>query len=444
MSATMADDTPQPTPEHSPATPPDDTGTDDGFGLDLSSHWMLDPQIDFLNHGSFGACPKRVLHHQQELRERMERNPVHFFARELQARLDRARAEVAEFVGASPAGLAFMPNATSGVNAVLRSLDFSPGDELLVPDQAYPACRNALDFVAERTGARTVVAELPFPLSSPDEVVEAIVSKVTDRTRLALIDHVTSATGLVLPIAQIVEALAERGVGTLVDGAHAPGMLPLDIEALGCTYYAANCHKWLCAPKGSAFLWVAEARREAVRPLAISHGATWTGGERSRYHVEFDWPGTHDFTPYLCVPEAIRFLRSLVPDGWAGIYERNRRLALLARDKLCTTLAIAPPAPAEMIATLVAVPLPDAQGPAPASIFEGVEIQKKLWHGAHIEVPVFVWPSWPHRLLRTSSQLYNSPAQYDRLCQALATLLAGGELVWEGDDLPVYGYSLDD
>ncbi|MFW6058195.1 MAG: aminotransferase class V-fold PLP-dependent enzyme, partial [Persicimonas sp.] len=206
-------------------------------GFDLSSHWTLDPAIRFLNHGSFGATPSRVLHEQQEIRARMEREPVDFFVRKLPAALDRARCELAEFVGAEPANLAFVPNTTTGVNAVLRSLELEPGDEILVTDHGYPACNNAVDFVADRAGAKVVVAEVPFPIASADEVVDAVLDEVTDNTRLALIDHVTSATALIFPVEQIIEALSERGVDTLIDGAHAPGMLPLELESLGATYY---------------------------------------------------------------------------------------------------------------------------------------------------------------------------------------------------------------
>ena len=404
------------------------------INIDFAAHWTLDPAFHFMNHGSFGATPARVLTEQDELRNRMERQPMTFFMRKLPQELDRARYELAEFVGAEPENLVFVPNTTTGVNAVLRSLELEPGDEILVTNHGYPACNNAVDFVCERAGASVVVADVPFPLESPEQVVEAIVSKVTDKTRLALIDHVTSATALILPIERIIDELNQRGVDTLVDGAHAPGMLPLDLESLGAAYYTGNCHKWLCSPKGAGFLWVAPQKRTEVRPAVISHGAS--ASEDERFHAEFDWTGTHDFTPYLCVPTAIKFMKSLMPGGWQAIYERNHKLAIQARDLLCETLDVDHPAPDGMLGPMAAVPLPDADydEAEPPTFLD--PLTERLARGG-FEVRVVGWPQLPKRLLRVSCQLYNTLEDYQALCDVLPKALAGEELVEEGE-LPVY------
>ncbi len=390
---------------------------------DLARFWILDPAVTFLNHGSFGACPRPVLEAQQRLRERLEHQPVRFLGRELEGLLDGARRELAAFLGADPEGLAFVPNATTGVNAVLRWLTLAPGDQVLVTDHAYNACRNALDVAAAAARAMVVVVPVPFPLRSGEEVVAAVLARATRRTRLALLDHVTSPTGLVLPIAELVRELAAQGIDTLVDGAHAPGMLPLDLGALGAAYYAGNCHKWLCAPKGAGFLHVRRDRRDRVRPVVISHGANSPRTDRSRFLLEFDWTGSHDPTPYLCVPGAIHFLGGLLPGGWPALMARNRSLALEARRILCAALAAPSPCPEEMIGALAAVPLPDGGAGPPVPPLYLSPLQDALLERFAIEVPIVPWPAPPKRLVRASCQAYNERADYERLAGALVGLL---------------------
>jgi len=295
-------------------------------------HWLLDPGVVFLNHGSYGATPKAVLDEQTRIRRWIENEPLRFFDRHYLDELDAARRELARFVGAKEENLAFVCNATTGVNTVLDALHLETGDELLVTDHEYNACRNALDKIAADAGAGVVVAPIPFPLTGEDEIVSSILGHVTGRTKLLLIDHVTSQTGMVLPVRRLVVEMAARGVEVLVDGAHAPGMLDLDLEALGAAFYTGNCHKWMCAPKGAAFLYVREDFHEQVRPLVISHGANARNGRRSRFHLEHDWTGTRDPSAWLAVPAAIREMERIAEDGWAEIRRRNRDLALPERD----------------------------------------------------------------------------------------------------------------
>jgi isopenicillin-N epimerase len=390
---------------------------------DLRPLWPLDPAVTFLNHGSYGACPRAVLEAQGRLRDRLEAEPVRFLSRELEGLLDGAREALGAFVGADPDDLAFVPNATTGVNTVLRWLDLGPGDELLATDHTYNACRNALEAVTARGGARVVVAAIPFPVAAPEQALEAVLSRVGPRTRLALVDHVTSPTGFVLPIERVVRELASRGVDALVDGAHAPGMVPLDLEALGAAYYTGNCHKWLCAPKGSGFLHVRRDRQKGVRPLVISHGANSPRADRSPFRLEFDWTGTADPTAYLTVPEAIRYMGSLLPGGWPELMAHNRGTALAARDRLCVTLGVARPAPDSMIGSLAALPVPPAFGP-PARDGEPDPLQTTLFDRFGIELLVYHWRALGTRILRVSAQLYNTAADYERVAQALDALRA--------------------
>lgn len=391
----------------------------------LASHWGLDPSVVFLNHGSFGACPLGVLEKQNQHRARMEREPVRFFVEDLEALMDTVRQRLGAFIGADPEGLVAVPNATSGVNTVLRSLKLHPGDELLTSSHEYNACNNALRAVAEDAGATVISADLPWPVLSEDHLVEALLARVTPRTRLCLLSHVTSPTGLVLPAERIVRELDARGIDTLVDGAHAPGMFPLDLARINSAYYTGNLHKWLCTPKGAAFLHLRADRRSHVRPLVISHGANSSRTDRERLRLEFDYTGTADMTPWLSIPDAIDFMASLDADGWPGLMGRNRALALQSRRVLCNVLGVQPPAPESMIATLASVPIPDrrpGEEHLPTRYHDA--LQDRLIANWHLQVPIVVFPVHPRRLVRTSSQLYNTIAQTEYAARAILAELA--------------------
>ena len=411
---------------------------------DLAHHWALDPPITFLNHGSFGATPREVLEAQRRWRDRMEAQPIQFLARDLPRLFEETRTTLGAFVGADPVDLAFVTNATNAVNAVVRSLRFEPGDELVTDDHEYNAIINVLRHVAERDRARVVVARIPFPRTTDDEVLEAILGAVTERTRLVAVSHVTSPTALVFPIARIVAALAERGIETLVDGAHAPGMLPLDLDRLGAAWYTGNLHKWVCAPKGSAFLHVRRDRQPGIRPSTISHGANAVLGESAggglggstRYRAEFDWQGTLDPTPWLAVGDALRHVGGLLDGGWPAIIARNHELTLRARSRLTGVLGLDPGTlpPTSMLGSMVALPLPSS-GPlamtgAGSSPLDTDPLQQVLLDRFRIEVPIYPWPvpaaespDPTRRLIRVSSALHNGPDDVERLASAIETLV---------------------
>ena len=384
----------------------------------LRHHWPLAPGQVFLNHGSFGACPKHILELQSRLRQEMEAAPVQFLWRHYDERLDAARVEVARFVGARPRDLVFVTNATTGVNAVMRSLKLRRGDELLTTNHDYNACHNVLVETARLAGARLVTVQVPFPLRGPSEVVEAVLQAVTPRTRLAMVDHVTSPTALVFPIAQLVRELNARGVDVLVDGAHAPGMMPLHVAKLGAAYHTGNLHKWVCAPKGAAFLWVREDKQKEMQPPVISHGHNTPRPGFSSFQDRFDWAGTSDPTAWFCAAEAIRWLDRLYPGGWPAIRAANRHLAVSARRLLCERLGLEPPCPESMLGAMATLPLPEPlQGRPKDGKIESDQLRLHDEYG--IEVPLLRFGSPERRYFRISAHLHNSLAEYAYLSEAL-------------------------
>ena len=344
------------------------------YAPDWAPDWALDPSVIFLNHGSFGARTNVVLARQQTLREEMDRQPMTFLARTYQERLDAARAVLAKFVGGARENLVFVRNATTAVNSVLRSLPFANGDEAIITSHGYRACNKSVEYAVEPRGGKVIVAEIPFPIERPEQAVEAILQCVTPRTKLALIDHVTSPTALVLPIERIVAELDARGVDTLIDGAHAPGMVPLDVEKIGAAYYTGNLHKWPCCPVGAAFLWVRPDRQEAIHPAVISHGYRNARPGRSPLQEEFDWQGTDDPTSWMCLEASLAYFNEAI-GGMGAAAQRNHALAVEARRLLCDALEIAPPCPEEMLGSMATIPLTGGPNwPAPEAVSSAVAV----------------------------------------------------------------------
>ena len=385
------------------------------------SSWRLDPAVTHLNHGSFGACPTAVLEEQSRWQMLMEINPVRFFTETLQPALDHSRLSLAEFLRTDPLGLVFVPNATAGVNAVLRSLEPSlgPGDEILITDHTYNACRNVAAVTALRSGAQLVEVPVPFPLDTPQRFSEAVLARISARTRVVMVDWVTSPTAVVVPIADIVGAL-EPQIPVLVDAAHAPGMVPMDLGALGASYVVGNCHKWLCAPKSAGFLSVRDDRQADLIPATVSHGwNTEPLGGVPQLHNLFDWTGTDDPSARLTVPIALATMAGLRRDGWNGVMASNRSLVLRGREIICAALGIDEPIDSGAIGSMATVPLPgEIEGDRPGDL---EPLTQRLRDDRGIEVPVFAWRDWPSRLLRLSAQLYNTETDYQRLAEALAS-----------------------
>ena len=391
--------------------------------MKLDQGWLLDPRVTYLNHGSLGACPLPVLEETHRWRVELERQPIQFLLRDMKPRLAAVREKLAGLIGCDPDDLALMPNAESCVNAVLRSLDIGPGDELLATTHDYNACLNSLDFVAARSGATVVRADVPYPIEDPAEVMSSVMAQVTPRTRLAMVSHITSATALIFPISEIVSELESRGIRVLVDGAHAPGQVNLDLDALGASYYAGNCHKWLCGPKGTGFLHVRRDRKEEVHPLIISNGMNDPQPDLSQFRKEFDWQGVVDTSGYLSIPSAIDFLQALAPGGISEVASRNHVLALTARDRLCPILRIDSPAPDEMIPSMVSLPVDDL---APRGD-DRMKLELMLREEHNIEVPFLRWrpvPGVEKWAIRVSCQAYNDTGDIEAMADALSASIA--------------------
>ena len=388
------------------------------YRSELSKHWILDPNITFLNHGSFGACPKLILDEQTKLRTSLESDPVTFMESTVRELWAESLVRLSKFINADSEGMTFVTNATSGINTVLKSLDLKPNDEIIVLDHSYQACWNAVDSITKKTGAKTVVATIPFPIDSNEQIIEEILQKVTEKTRLVLVDTVTSPTGLRLPFEELVSELQSRNVDVLLDAAHGPGIVPLDIKKLDPAYVTGNAHKWLCTPKGSAFLYIREDRRNRIRPLSVSHGASISGTEQERFRFEFDWTGTQDPTAWLCIPTAIDHIGSMLSDGWPAIMDYNTNLAIQGRNLLLESLGTPKPSPDSMIVGLAAVLLPGSEV-LTTSALEPDPLHTLLLEKYRIQVPVFGWPHHNKRYLRIASYLYNSIEEYEYLAEVL-------------------------
>jgi isopenicillin-N epimerase len=368
---------------------------------ELRGEFLLDPEIAFLNHGSFGACPRTVFERYQAWQLELEREPIDFLDRRLPALLESARTALSDYVRCPAEDLAFVQNATTGVNLAARSLDLRAEDEVLATDLEYAACDLAWEQVCSRAGARYVRAPIPLPLDGPSTLVETLFAAVTERTRVVYVSHVTSDTGLVLPVEEIVARARERGLVTVVDGAHAPAQVPVDLAALGADFYSGNCHKWLGAPKGAGFLHVRPEYQERVDGAIVS----WGYADGSTFSERIEKQGTRDPAAWLTVPAAIAYLGER---EWDDVRERCRRLARDARGELCDLLGTKPIAPDEMIAQMAAVRLP---APAP-------DLSQRMFTRHRVEIPVV---GTRQDLLRLSVAAYTTREEIDRLLAALAS-----------------------
>ena len=362
-----------------------------------------------LNHGSYGGCPRVVTEAATTWRARLEAAPMQFMVLDWQPAIDRARDALAGFVGAPAERLVFIPSTTTGVAIALRSIDVAAGDELLTTDHCYRACLNQLTRLADERGATIKIVPLPLPFD-PEAAIDAVSRAITPRTRLALFDHITSPTALCLPIAELVARCRARGVVTVVDGAHAPGQLALDVAAIGATWYIGNCHKWLCAPKGTGFLVVLEGAQ--VRPVITSHGASAEYGPANRLHAELDWMGTHDPSANLAVPSAITAVGA-EGGGWPAIYARNHALVCDLRRRITDGFRGTAVAADDALGCMAAIPIRLPPGTSAGEL--QLQLLRDGW-----EVPIV---DVAHgTFVRISAHLYNHAGEAELLAAKLRSL----------------------
>jgi len=375
----------------------------------LKEYFLVDPTVHFLNHGSFGACPRPVFEDYQRWQMELERQPVEFLGRRVTGLLAEARAQLAQYVGCAADDLVYFPNPTSAINVVARSLDLQPGDEVLTTDHEYGAMDRTWRFLCAKRGARYVQHSFPLPMTTPEEFVENFWSGVTDRTRMIFISQITSATALIFPVEAICKRARERGLLTIVDGAHVPGHLPLNLAELGADFYTGACHKWLCAPKGSSFLYVRREVQPRLEPLVVSWGWESEQPSASPFVDQQEWQGTRDVAAFLATPAAIRFQAQ---HQWTAVRAHCFALTGETRARVNAITGLAPIAPENWLGQMATVALPE------------MDIQKlktDLYERYRVELPVFKWNGQP--LLRFSFQGYNTRADADALVTGLGELL---------------------
>ena len=381
--------------------------------LQLKEHFLLDPDIVFLNHGSFGATPRSVLEAYQNWQVKLERQPVKFLARELNELLWNARRALGAFLNADADDLVFIPNATHGANIVARSLQLAPGDEVLATDHEYGACDYTWEFVCRKTCSHYIRQPIPLPVQTEEEIVEQLWKGVSSRTKAIYLSHFTSPTALRFPVKQICQRAKESGILTIVDAAHSPGQIPVDLQDLGADVVFGNCHKWMLAPKGAGFLYVRREIQSMIEPLIVSWGyhATAEITTGSRFIDYLQWTGTHDPAAYLSVPAAIEFQKN---HAWDTVRAACHDLAVSAESKICELTGL-PSLYADdsWFAQMVAVSLP--------ADIDIVACKKCLYDEYHIEVPLIEWNG--HKLIRISVQGYNTGEDIDALMIALGDWL---------------------
>jgi len=379
----------------------------------LKQEFLLDPEVIFLNHGSFGATPRPVFDRYQMWQRELEKQPVEFLGRKFVPLLASARASLAKYLGTRRDNLVFVTNVTEAINIVAHSLPFDPGDEVLTSDLEYGAIYRTWRFLAQKQGFKYINQPVSVPVTNPEQVVDEFWRGVTSRTRLISLSHISSPTAMIFPVKEICRRAKDQGILTLIDGAHAPGQIDLDLDDLGADFYGGNCHKWLCAPKGAGFLYASPAVQHLIQPLIVSWGWQSETPGTSQFVDYLEWTGTRDISAFLTVPDAIQFLED---NHWPQVRLTCHLLASQAMDRISHLTGLLPlyPSSSEWYGQMATARLPDS--------IDLTEFQNVLLSRFHIEIPLINCNG--QKLIRFSFQAYNSQQDLDALVAALEKLLS--------------------
>ena len=377
----------------------------------MRKHFLLSQDVTFLNHGSFGACPKPVFEKYQYWQRELERQPVQFMAEAIYKHLKSARDSLGNFIGCNGDDLFFVPNPTTGVNTIINNLDLSPGEEILSTDHEYGALIRGWDSISKKTSARFIKREIPLPCTTHDDFIEYFWEGITEKTKVIFISHITSSTAMIFPIHEICRRSREQEILTIIDGAHVPGHIPLDLSEIDPDVYVGACHKWLCAPKGSSFLYVRKSFQDKIRPLIVSWGKEGTDPSDSSFLLENQWQGTRDMSAFLSVPYAIEFQQK---NNWIDLIKKCKWLVRETRSRLDEYFELTHLCPNnnEWLGQMASIEIKTS---------DPIKLKNTLLEEFSIEVPIFEWKE--KNILRYSVQVYNDQQDVDLLIYALRDLL---------------------
>ena len=375
----------------------------------LKNQFFLDPKITFLNHGSFGACAKPIYNNLLEWQKKLEEEPVKFFENTIFDALEKSRKALGDYINCPADDLVYFQNPTTAVNAVARSLKLNPGDEVLSTNHIYGALDRSWKYILTNKRANFVKAKIPFPIQSKQEFLDSFFKHITNHTKVIFLSHITSMTAMKLPVEEVIEFAKEKNILTIIDGAHVPGHIPLDILKLDADIYTGACHKWMCTPKGVSFLYVKKELQKNIHPLVVSWGWESENPGHSKFLDWHEWQGTRDMSAFLTIPIAVEFLNNY---NWLEVGKRCREEVVLARDKFLSMLKILPPCPNSWLGQMASIPL----------LIKDAELLKKtLLENYQIQVPVFKWEG--NTYLRYSFQAYNTCEDLDKLLSAVKEIL---------------------